>query len=319
MQGGNIFDEVKAVFKVADNKRLLFICTRQFWPTSSGKDITLYYNCKGLYEQYGYDIYLMCFSDKNTDKSREKPSFIKEVRYVDVPSKVNAAFNILGKSFLFRRWPFQNSLYYSKKIEKTIIAYYQEVDPQVLIVDMVRLAPYGKNILNEFKVDKKILFEDDLLAKRYLRQIQTGGSSGFAGQYESSLPSFVSRLVNAKRIKNIILRAEIKRLEKYEKQLPELFDWITFISPIETAEFNQKYKTDKAITLTMGADTGYFADVKSEWVESNSLSIVGNFNASANAESLYDICNKILPELPNVRLYVFGKCPDNVKSKINNF
>ena len=304
---------------MADNKRLLFICTRQFWPTSSGKDITLYYNCKCLYEQYGYDIYLVCFSDKNTDKSREKPSFIKEVKYVDVPSKINAALNILGKSFIFGRWPFQNSLYYSKKIVKTIIAYYQEVDPQVLIVDMVRLVPYGENILNKFKVNKKILIEDDLLAKRYLRQLHTDGSSGFAGQYESNLPAFVSRLVNSRWIKNTILRAEIKRLEKYEKQLPELFDWITFISPIETAEFNQKYKTDKAITLTMGADTGYFADVKSEWVESNSLSIVGNFNASANAESLYGICNKILPELPNVRLYVFGKCPDNVKSKINNF
>lgn len=32
------------------NKRLLFVTTRLFWPTDSGRKLRLYYYCKGIHE-----------------------------------------------------------------------------------------------------------------------------------------------------------------------------------------------------------------------------------------------------------------------------
>lgn len=291
-------------------KKLLFVATRQFWPTATGKQLTLYYNCKGLHEQYGYDIYLFCFADKNTDKIREKPDFIHEVVYVDTPGIRKSLGNIIWKSAITEEWPLQNSLFYSKAIAGQLSEYYEKVKPDVLIIDMVRLAPY----LDALPADsiKKILIEDDLLAKRYQQQLSSVGGN-VAGYLNDTMPGILNNLTNFKFIKNIVLKTEIKRLLKYEAQLPKKFDYITFISPIEAKEYNRQYHTDKAITLTMGADVEYYAQGKPEPHKENSLSIVGNFSYAPNAASLEWISEKILPKLPqNVTYYVIGKFPEEL-------
>ena len=50
-------------------------------------------------------------------------------------------------------------------------------------------------------------------------------------------------VVVASDIKKIILKMEIPRMERAEKKFSELYDHVIFVSPIETAEFNKKYKT----------------------------------------------------------------------------
>lgn len=298
-------------------KRLLFVATRQFWPPSSGKEVTLYYNCKGLHEQYGYDIYLFCFADKKTDKKREIPEFVHAVKYVDIPGVKKSALTILWKSIITGAWPIQNSMFYKKSIVEKLHRFYLQVKPDAVIIDMVRLAPY---------IDKlpsmdipHILIEDDLLAKRYRRQLNSDGDGSIAGYLSESMSGRFAKIVNSKYVSRIILKGEIKRLEKYEASLPAKFDYITFISPIETREYNKKYNTNKGITLTMGADVEYCAEGGTTKHIPNSISVVGNFSYGSNAASMEWINTNILPFLPEqVKYYVVGKFPDELKNKINN-
>ncbi len=298
-------------------KKLLFVATRQFWPASTGKEVTLFYNCKGLHEKYGYEIYLFCFADKKADTNRPKPDFIKEVKYVSAPPISKTLFSILKNSFFVNRWPLQSSLFYSSKISDELNQYYNEVDPDVVFIDMVRLVPYAEQLPRREK--KRILVEDDLLDKRYARQMKTDGNANIGGYYSASMGGVVSRITGSKLIKNRILKLEIKRLNQYEKRLVSLFDYITFISPIETREFNAIHNTTKGITLTMGANIGYCSGGEPEQHFDNSMSIVGNFTYAPNADSLEWVAHEVIPRLDNsISYHVIGKCSEAMQNTIQD-
>ncbi|MBR5595925.1 MAG: glycosyltransferase [Lachnospiraceae bacterium] len=245
----------------------------------------------------------------------EKPYFIKEVRYVETPALLQSIGKILEYSILGPQWPFQNSLYYNKKIENSIMDYYREIEPSVVFFDMIRLVSYA----NAFEKEpvKKIFVEDDSLAKRYKRQILASKTGNVIGQYGNNKSAIFNRVINIRTIKNAILRAEIKRIEKYEANCVGLFDYVTFISPIETREYNCRYKTKKAVTLTMGADVEYFSKDIVCNIEPNSMSIVANCTTAANADSIEMICRDILPKVQHQYNYkIVGKYNEELKKKI---
>ena len=296
-------------------KKLLFLCTRDFWSPTTGKETTLYFNCKGLYELYDYEIYLMCFG--NEEKIADKPYFIQEVRYIQRPNVFKLLSNITIKYILSGKWPMQCCLFYSRNIEEELLEYYGEIQPDVMLFDMVRLAPYRAFMPNDDI--KKILIEDDFLAKRYERQLATSNSGQITGYLSDNFSSFVSKFINSTFVQRVILKMEIKRLLKYENTLPHQFDYITFISPLETKEYNERFNTDKAVTLTMGAPVDYLSEDIDEVTEQNTLSIVGNFAYAPNQASLEYIQNSVLPLLPdNINYYVVGKVPNELKDKITD-
>lgn len=297
-------------------KKVLMIATRQFWPISSGKEITLYYNCKGLHEKYGYEIHLICFASKDTDELREKPDFIHEVKYV----KIHPVKDMLGSMIingLYKKWPMQNAMFYSKRIDNFIYDYYSKLQPCVVFFDMVRLAPYAQHFIQE--PVKKILIEDDLLAKRYRRQVAAGKGGGVTGYLSNSVPSMVNRLTNLPWIRKCILLQEASRLDNYEKDCVNWFDYITFVSPIEMREYNQQHRTDKGVTLTVGTDASYYAEDIFAEKKFNTLVVVGNFEYAPNAASIKWIDEEIMPKLPpNIVLYAIGKFPESLKAEINS-
>ena len=294
-------------------KKLLFVATRTFWPASSGKEVTLYYNCKGLHEKCGYDIYLMCFKDKN-EGITEPPDFIHQIDYIQTPGIARAFPIIMWKSILTGKWPIQSSLFYQPSIAKKIKSAFAQIQPDALIIDMVRLSPYIDSIPN-ISIPH-ILIEEDLLAKRYERQLNVTNTANISG-YMS--PTAFNRILNSIHIKKLILNLEIKLLERYESNLRDKFDYITFISPIETREYNRKYNTNKAVTLTMGADIEFCAGGRPDEHQPDSLSVVGNFAYGPNSASLEWIDKNIMPLLPeNITYYVIGKCPQELIKRIKS-
>ena len=59
-------------------KKLLFITTRLFCPTDSGKKVALYYYCQGLKEVYDFEIYIYSFLEagQTLRMLKDKPYFI---------------------------------------------------------------------------------------------------------------------------------------------------------------------------------------------------------------------------------------------------
>ena len=104
------------------NKKLLFVTTRLFWPTDSGRKLSLYYYCKGIHEKYNCDIYIYSFLESGqTEKDIEKkPEFIKDVRLAKPIGKIDKIQNLATKTLVTRKWPIQCSLYYSRQNSEQI-------------------------------------------------------------------------------------------------------------------------------------------------------------------------------------------------------
>lgn len=296
-------------------KNILFITSRYLWPIDSGRKMSLDYYCKGLHEKFGYDIYLYCFLEKGQNFDGSFPSYIKKVYISDQISYTEKIKNILLYSVGPRQWPIQCSLYYGKNNEHRINDICKILKPDVVITEMIRTASY----INAFKDFTKtsIANLDDLLSKRYKRQINSKDSTAnFMGIYAEKLPSPLIKVLQHAFLKKILLQTESKLCEKWEKKYYELYDYIMLTSSKEVDEMNGTMRDNKAITLSVGVDNSFFVNhvyYKSSKVK-NSMSYVGNFKVSANYDTLKMICEKILPWIKHdFTFYVIGSCPQDVR------
>lgn len=297
------------------SKKLLFITTRLFWPTDSGRKVSLYYYCKGLHDKYGYDIYIYSFLEhgQSADLLKDKPGFIKEVLLASSVDKVSKVKNILFKSLFTLTWPLQCSLFYSKKNHDMIAEYANQVNPDVVIVDMVRLAPYY-DALKVLKC-KKIIDMDDMLSKRYTRQIGGNSKTSIAGQYGSGMSGLLNRIIGLGFIKNSILRLESRLMQKAEVYYGQIYDSVIFVSQKECDELNGTIG-NKCVSVPMGVYMDSFKSCNYQPTEENELCFVGNMAVAANADTLQMIVSKILPNIKsNYRLTVIGKCPKKLKEQ----
>lgn len=294
-------------------KRLLYISTRVFWPPMGGHEVEMYHYCRGLHEKFGYMIDVYAFDAADKVKNIVQPEFLNKVYLAEDIGTTTKIKNIVFKSFLSgKRWPLQNSLYYSKanieRIEKLI----GKENYDVVIVDMIRLATYY-DALKSFDC-KKILDIDDTLSKRYKRQLKkVTRKTDIAGQYHNKLPSVIRKLLGSAFFKKMVLKIEIPRIEKAENYYSELFDKVIFVSPIETDEFNKKYHTDKAVTVSLGVDYSYFSeDIPVEKVPGR-VTFVGNMATPANADSVRFIIDEVIPKSKKIKEALFiGNCPESL-------
>lgn len=292
-------------------KKLLFITTRLFWPTDSGRKLSLYYYCKGLHEKYNCDIYLYSFLEagQSITDLEEKPSFIKHVKLAQPISYKEKIKNLLFKTFMRRQWPLQCSLYYSEENERKIKDHCSQINPDYIFTDMIRTAMYYDAF--EQSSALKVLDMDDLLSARYKRQLQSPYTSNISGQYTNKLPMGIRTLIGNRFIKKLVLTVEWQLTQKAEVFYANLYDRVIFVSQVETDYLN-RILPEKAITIPVGINL--FNDERlSIKAEKNILSFVGNLNVAANVDSLRWIIEDILPKIHHdVKLLVIGKCPSHI-------
>ena len=292
-----------------NKKRLLFIVTRKFWPTNSGHEVVLYNYCRCLSELFNYDIYVYCFSEEKID---DKPMFIKEVRKAPKIKVLTKLKNIILNVFLINKWPLQIALYQNKYCFNDIKEYCMYVKPVAVYFDMVRLSMYKNAVLLE---TRKILMMDDILSKRYRRQIKANNGNGnIFGYYNRFMPKFITGIFSNNLLKNFILNFEAKRMEKWEIDSCSKFDCITLVSQKETMELQNKTLKDNIICVPMVVEDKYFSNGINSSV--NDLVFVGNFNYAPNVDSLAYIVDKVIPNIKKeVTINIIGKCPDIVKKR----
>lgn len=300
-------------------KKILFICNRVFWPPMDGHEAAIYHHCYGLCEKYGYKIDTYIFDSENNIKKSAKPDFINNIFVSTDIGTLGKIKNIILNSFISKkRLPLQCSLFYSKKNMQRITDLVNETDYTAVIVDMLRLAPYYEAIKNS--KSKKIFYMEDVLSKRYKRQLEVmSTSTNIAGHYQKKLPSIFQKLLSSVFVKRTVLKLEIPRSEKAEKYFSDLYDKVVFVSEIETEEFNRKCNSDKAVTISLGVDYQYYSqniDVKKIY---NRAVFIGNFSAPTNADSVRMIAKDILPLCKNVKSFIcIGNCPDDLTEEFKN-
>lgn len=297
-----------------NRKKLLFITTRLFWPTDSGRKLSLYYYCKGLHKKYNCDIYIYSFLEAGQTKAdiEKKPEFIKEVRLALPIGKGEKIHNLAIKTMLTRKWPIQCSLYYSRQNAEQIGKYCNEIQPDYIFTDMIRTSMYYDSFKHSHAL--KVLDMDDLLSARYERQLHARYKSNISGQYAGRLPGFINKLISNQKIRNMILSMEKNLTAKAEIYYSKLYDKVIFVSDVETAYLNNKLP-GKAMTVPVGINTVPETELTGE-PEKNVLSYVGNLKVAANVDTLHWIISDILPQIHHhVKFMVIGKCPDYIREQ----
>lgn len=296
------------------NKKLLFVTTRLFWPTDSGRKLSLYYYCKGIHEKYNCDIYIYSFLESGqTEKDIEKkPEFIKDVRLAKPIGKIDKIQNLATKTLVTRKWPIQCSLYYSRQNSEQIKKYCDEIQPDYIFTDMIRTSMYYDAFRHSRAL--KVLDMDDLLSARYERQLHAQYKSNISGQYAGRLPGVINKLISNQIVRNAILNLERNLTAKAEIHYSKLYDKVIFVSAVETAYLNKKLP-GKAITIPVGINAVPERELAIT-PEKYLLSYVGNLKVAANVDTLHWIISDILPKIHhNVKFMVIGKCPDDIKEK----
>lgn len=297
-------------------KKLLFITSRLLWPIDGGRKMSLNYYCKGLHEQFGYDIYLYCFLESGQRYDGVHPDYIREVYIAEEVRTGDKIYNLFAKTLLLEKWPVQCSLYYSKANCKKIKDLCDRIKPMVVFTEMIRTAIYFDSFAgNEVKTVANL---DDLLSKRYLRQAAARQSkANMAGAYSGKLPGIINQIITNPILKRRFLKYEAKHCEIWERKFYSLYDHVMFTSQMETKEINENMHNNKALTLSVGIDYDLFASkIETDIKEPDSMSYVGNFNVATNIDTLKMICENILPHIKhNYKFYIIGSCPEEFQKK----
>ena len=298
------------------SKKLIYITTRLPWPQDNGRKVTLYNYCRGLHELCGYEIFLYSFldADQNYDP-RDKPPFIAEVE-IALPIGKAEKFANVAKALFKPSEPWQNCLYFSKANANAIRKFADRVHPDALIVDMVRLAPY---ICWFSDIDcMKSLDIDDLLSRRYKRQMGRIESRSFLGSYSSMASKGTDRLLSLAPVRNLVLKTEARRMEKAEFSYSRQFDSVFFVSPKDAETFSESTGLTHCFSAGMGADVDYLSENVQVSPQPDTAAFVGNLAFDANVASVKFVVDDVIPKMKHaMRLRVIGGCPERVKQDLS--
>ncbi|MGL5869564.1 glycosyltransferase [Clostridium chrysemydis] len=293
-------------------EKVIFITTRNIFPINGGREVVLYNYCKGLVDQYKCNLSIISFSSPNRFG---KPNFIDSQYYLGDPNLLVKAKNLIFKSLCLRKFPFQVSLYYSKRNQRKINEIVNKVNPDIVICDMARTAEYVKNLPN--RDIKKILDMDDLLSNRYKGQAKNSIlKNSILGQYESKVPKIVSKLLDLSNIKKSALLMEAMLLKKYELNIGKHFEKVIFVSPKECKEYDGIIKEKKSVCITIGVDYQYYSEKKGENKE-KIICFLGNMYVPHNQDAVEYFMKNIFEDIKkhnnDVKFRIIGKCSEEYK------
>ena len=300
-------------------KQALVILSRYLWPIDGGRKESLNHYLKELYDNYNYEITVLCFLEASQSvREEDRPYYINDVVVLKDIGIIGKLVNVVKYSLSSTKWPFQCALYYSIHNENIIKEYVKKLNPDLIFTEMIRTCQYYKAFEKSNAI--KLANLDDLLSLRYMRQLQSDKSvAGFVGTYGDKLPNWCGRLLSGSIAKKLILKMESVRCSVWEKKFYELYDYSLMTSNVERDILNQQMGMQNAKTLTVGVDCDYYGAQITRAKDCKGLSYVGNFSVASNADTLKMLVEDILPLIKSdYKLYVIGKCPDTLSNRYKN-
>jgi polysaccharide biosynthesis protein PslH len=265
--------------QAGDIVKVLFVSPRLPYPPKKGDQLRAYNQLKGL-KSLGHDVHLISFGTE-TSIPYELLQLCKEVTVVPF-SKSEALKNmVIG---LFRGWPLQTSLYFSRELLQVIAKVISKYDFDIVHHQLVRLFPYYSSISH---IPNVIDFVD-------------------------SISLNLNRSVRMKRsLVNLFIRWEAKNIQKMEQIASYQYNAGIFISEIDKNNVSLNHKT--LTTIANGVDLDYFSFQNNSLTNENNLIFVGNMNYAPNREGIKYFINHIYPlikeRLKDFTLYVVGRNP----------
>lgn len=254
--------------------KLLVLTSRIPYPLDKGDKLRAYHQLKYLAQKH--DVLLCSLGDAK----KEDIEHLKTICQVKT-FKLNKLGMLINLFFgLFSNKPYQVKFFYQYKIYKKLRKQISEFKPDHIFCQLIRCAEYVKN----YHDIPKTLDYMDAFSKGMERRIE---HSNFL------MKPFV--------------RAEHKRLLRYENLMFEYFENKTIISEQDRGFIFHKNRKNIYI-VSNGVDVDYFSLKSTQKIFD--VVFVGNLNYPPNVNACLYIVNKILPLLSaNTKVLLSGATP----------
>ena len=217
-------------------KKVVIVTTQYPWPIDNGKKVIL----NGLYQYFKARLpsrglhWVVVGGNGQRDDGVERIEGV-EVKEISGAAGIDKVLSVIFESFLFQRRSIQESIFFSRRIGLDINNYLDEVSPDLVVFDTVRL---GQHCLSSFS-RVNILYMDDLFSVRYTRMlavidqgVQLGGAA--LGNFRKFLPVGVANVIaKSNFLQKLLLKFERRMIKKSEIFQAQRFDAALLLNDAE--------------------------------------------------------------------------------------
>ncbi len=245
--------------------KILFLTSRFPFPLEKGDKLRAYHQIKGLAARH--EVHLAALSDEHVSTSHYA-ALNTYCRSIHVSRISGSPFQFQKLTRWLKGLPAQVAYFYSESAAKNLNKYFGEVQPDVVICQLLRMAPYT------YHWDcPKVLDYMDAFSTGALRQAKNKGLLG-----------------------NLFWRTESYRMGRMESQVFRTFDQHWVISDRDRDELVLDDTKSKAVRIVPnGIDTEYFSPSGRE--KKFDMAFVGNMGYRPNIQAANFLIDEILPEL----------------------
>ena len=267
--------------------RLLVLTSRVSYPIEKGDKLRAFNFIRELSKYY--DIFLFSIDEaKSSEESLNVlRQYCKDIRIFPI-SKGRIMVNLART--MFQKIPFQVGYYTSKKSIDALRQYYDEVKPDHIFCQLLRVTEHVKDI----DIPKTIDIQDTMSVN-------------------------IAR--SAKKV-NILRRTfyniEVRRLKRYEHDIFSIYDNKIIISDADRKLYPHPNKEQISI-VPNGVDFSYFKP-KDDIIKDIDIVFTGNMGYTPNIDASEFLIKKIMPivksEIPDVKIAIVGANPSHKLMKL---
>lgn len=213
--------------------RLLYVASRWPWPVESGRKRMIDQALSMAAEHF--DVELAAFVGRCEKVEQSGP---RTGHLLTRPSVGEIALNCMRHPAR----PLQTNLFASHAAAARLRVILEDQQPDVVILDMLRLAPYGRIVRQVVPEARLVLDLDDLLSRRY-RQMRSRRENGILGAFTAGMPGPVQALARLAPLP--ILAFEENAVKRAERHAVHENDAVMMVS---------EHEADVLRKLTEGAD-----------------------------------------------------------------
>jgi hypothetical protein len=299
---------------MSQKRSLLFIATRQCRAPQDGRSRMLRQWVDALRDRFVVHYVYMAPSAGGAPTA---PADAGDGSWRDYPAE-GPTWLDRARSVLFRRGrSLQEHYFHSGRFRGLVDRLYQEVKPDVIVVDMARLYQY----LPKQARARVVVDLDDLLSMRYGRMLQQGKPPS-AGRFASGGTRLIESAMRAfPSAGRAILRMEKSRIDALECRIVEQADAIVMTSPLEAALLGSHTRSGPKI---VGIPPGFQIVSAPKPLQAGRvrLGFFGNLDYGPNLESIAYLNSALAPALrahPGWSLTIAGSCsnPEALRQRLD--
>jgi len=260
--------------------KILILTSRLPYPLEKGDKLRIYHQIRHLSK--AHEVSLISISDQPVSGA-DKAYLLQYCKNVYVfPIKKPGIILSLATG-LFSSLPFQVLYFYRRKIKKQIARIVEELQPDRLYCQLIRMAPYVEGLSTAKTLDYMDCFSIGMERRAELSQ----------------------------GLEKFLCKWEAQKLASYEQVVFPLFNSHSIISQQDKEHLPGQYK-EKVEIVPNGVDTEYFQAPKNNKPE-HDLVFVGNMSYAPNVIAAKYLALRVLPEIrkekPEATLLLAGASP----------